>query len=72
MIIYLLFYKGYKLLFLPPYSSDLNPIEQAFMVIKAFLRRNWKDQSLFIMDEACHHILPDMAWGFFHNSAYVV
>ena len=43
-----------KLVFLPPYSPDLNPIEQAFSVIKAFLRRNWKDESLSIMDEACH------------------
>jgi len=59
-------------LFLPPYSPDLNPIEQAFAVIKAFLRRNWKDQSLSIMDEACHHISPEMAWGFFRASAYVV
>lgn len=64
--------KGCKLLFLPPYSPDLNPIEQAFAAIKAFLRRNWKDQSLYIMDQACHHITPEMAWGFYRASAYVV
>ena len=30
---------GAKLLFLPPYSPDLNPIEQVFAKLKAFLRR---------------------------------
>ena len=31
--------KGCELLYLPPYSPDLNPIEQAFSKIKALLRR---------------------------------
>ena len=30
--------KGAKLLYLPPYSPDLNPIEQAFAKLKALLR----------------------------------
>ena len=30
---------GARLRFLPPYSPDLNPIEQAFAKLKAFLRR---------------------------------
>ena len=30
---------GAKLLYLPPYSPDLNPIEQAFSKLKAFLRK---------------------------------
>jgi transposase len=30
---------GAKLLFLPPYSPDLNPIEQAFAKLKTLLRR---------------------------------
>jgi len=63
---------GCKLFFLPPYSPDLNPIEQAFAAIKAFLRRNWKDDGLSIMDHACHNITSDMAWGFFRASGYVV
>lgn len=61
-----------KLLFLPPYSPDLNPIEQAFFAIKAFLRRHWKDNSLSIIDRACLNINSDMAWGFFRASGYVV
>jgi transposase len=31
--------KGAKLLYLPPYSPDLNPIEQLFAKLKAFLRK---------------------------------
>ena len=31
--------KGAKLLFLPPYSPDLNPIELAFAKLKTFLRK---------------------------------
>ncbi len=30
---------GAKLLFLPPYSPDLNPIEQLFAKLKALLRK---------------------------------
>jgi len=31
--------KGCELLFLPPYSADFSPIEEAFSKIKAFLRK---------------------------------
>jgi transposase len=31
--------KGCELLFLPPYSPDLNPIEEAFAKVKALLQR---------------------------------
>ena len=31
--------KGASLLYLPPYSPDLNPIEQAFAKLKALLRK---------------------------------
>ncbi|KAF7345996.1 Tc1-mariner class transposase [Mycena venus] len=61
-----------KLVFLPPYSPDLNPIEQAFASIKAFLRRHWKDSCLSLIDRACHNITPDKAWGYFRASGYVV
>ena len=30
--------KGFELLYLPPYSPDLNSIEEAFSKIKALLR----------------------------------
>jgi transposase len=61
-----------RLIFLPPYSPDLNPIEQAFFSIKSHLRRHWHDFSLSIIGNACHSITPDMAWSFFQSSGYVV
>jgi transposase len=36
---------GIKLLFLPPYSPELNPIEVFFAELKAFVRRNWQKHS---------------------------
>ncbi|KAJ5703719.1 hypothetical protein N7493_010857 [Penicillium malachiteum] len=38
----LCFDKGVKLVYLPPYSPDLNPIEEFFAELKAFIRRNWQ------------------------------
>lgn len=35
---------GVVLMYLPPYSPDLNPIEEFFAELKAFIRRNWKVQ----------------------------
>lgn len=31
---------GVKLVYLPPYSPDLNPIEEFFSELKAYIRRN--------------------------------
>jgi transposase len=33
---------GVKLIYLPPYSPDLNPIEEFFAELKAFIKRNWQ------------------------------
>ena len=32
---------GVKLAYLPPYSPDLNPIEEFFAVLKVFIRKQW-------------------------------
>lgn len=32
---------GVKLVYLPPYSPDFNPIEEFFAELKGFIRRNW-------------------------------
>jgi transposase len=32
---------GEKLIYLPLYSPDLNPIEELFAELKGFIRRNW-------------------------------
>jgi transposase len=34
---------GVKLLYLPPYSPDLNPIEEFFAVLKAFIKKRWHE-----------------------------
>ena len=31
---------GVKLMYLPPYSPDLNPIEEFFAKLKAFIKRS--------------------------------
>lgn len=33
---------GVKLVYLPPYSPDLNPIEELFSEVKAFIKRHWQ------------------------------
>ena len=33
---------GVKLVYLPPYSPDLNPIEAFFTELKAFIKRHWQ------------------------------
>jgi transposase len=32
---------GVKLVYLPPYSPDLNPIEEFFAELKAYIKKNW-------------------------------
>jgi transposase len=32
---------GVKLVYLPPYSPDLNPVEEFFLELKAFIKRSW-------------------------------
>lgn len=33
---------GVLLVYLPPYSPDLNPIEELFAELKAFIKRHWQ------------------------------
>jgi len=33
---------GVKLVYLPPYSPDLNPIEEFFAELKAFIKKSWQ------------------------------
>jgi len=68
---------GCRIEYLPPYSPDYNPIEQAFSVIKAHLRRNGfsffaSDLCYYEMYQACEIITPEMTWGFFAHSGYNV
>ena len=64
---------GARLIFLPPYSPDLNPIEQAFSKLKHFLRKA-KERSI---DDACNRIgvilktfSPQECTNYFRNAGY--
>jgi transposase len=35
--------EGVRLLYLPPYSPDLNPIEEFFAELKAFIKKQWHE-----------------------------
>lgn len=64
---------GARLVFLPPYSPDLNPIEQAFSKLKHWLRKA-KERSI---DDACNRIgsilktvSPNECSNYFKNAGY--
>ena len=44
---------GYELLYLPPYSPDLNPIEEAFSKIKGILRKVEARTTREALDGSC-------------------
>ena len=53
---------GAKLLYLPPYSPDLNPIELAFSKLKRLLRAGGNPNSRSAMDDdrpASYPVYPD-------------
>ncbi|KAG8920644.1 hypothetical protein FRC01_000657 [Tulasnella sp. 417] len=74
--------RGMKVLFLPPYSPDYNPIELAFSAIKAHLRERMDDvlaamneddevAVLSYLIEAVFSVTEDDAWAWFHKCGYV-
>jgi transposase len=67
--------RGCELMFLPPYSPDLNPIEEAFSKTKALLRRA-EARSRAALVDAIGRALSAMtardARGFFEHCGYVV
>ncbi|KAI9148659.1 hypothetical protein HJFPF1_08368 [Paramyrothecium foliicola] len=45
---------GVKVLFLPPYSPDFNPIEEFFAELKAYIKKHWDEyEGLIRADFAC-------------------
>ena len=62
--------------FLPPYSPDLNPIEEAFAKVKHFLRLNevvlksLADPTPVIL-EAFGQITPHDCQGYMHHAGYL-
>ena len=64
---------GAKLLFLPPYSPDFNPIEQAFSKLKAHLRKA-AERTIHSLWDAIDRILdlysPQECANYFANAGY--
>ena len=65
---------GARLLFLPPYSPDLNPIEQAFAKLKHMLRKA-RQRSIDTVWKAVGQILqsflPEECRNYFINAGWV-
>ena len=67
---------GGRVLFLPPYSPDFNPIELAFSVIKSWLRKynvfvSSFDNPKYPLMLACVQITSEMAKSFYSKSIYL-
>jgi len=65
--------RGCELLYLPPYSPDYNPIEQAFAKVKALLRKaaaRTGEALVEAMGAALSAVSARDAWGFFRHCGY--
>jgi transposase len=65
--------RGCELLYLPPYSPDLNPIEEAFSKVKGILRKagaRSREALVEAMGGALGTITPRDARGFFGHCGY--
>ena len=64
---------GAYLLYLPPYSPDLNPIEQAFAKLKAHLRKasaRTVDELWQTIADLLDRFPPEECANYFRNSGY--
>ena len=65
--------RGCELLYLPPYSPDLNPIEEAFSKVKGLLRRTGartREALIEAMGQALDAVTAEDARGFFEHRGY--
>jgi transposase len=65
--------RGCELIYLPPYSPDLNPIEEAFAKIKALLRKagaRTREALIEAMGKALDAVSASDARGFFEHRGY--
>ena len=65
--------KGCELLYLPPYSPDLNPIEEAFSKVKGLLRRarvRSREALIEAMGRALDAVTMKNIRGFFKHCGY--
>ena len=64
---------GAKLIFLPPYSPDLNPIEQAFAKLKTLLRKEnarTVEQTITCIGKLIDQITPTECVNYFREAGY--
>jgi len=65
--------RGCELLYLPPYSPDLNPIEEALSKVKGFIRRaeaRTRETLVEAMGRALDAVTAQDARGFFEHRGY--
>ena len=73
---------GVKLVYLPPYSPDLNPIEECFSFVKQYIRRRGQEfrdcvesrdkaKPYLHLYAALDKVTPMASRGWFHNAGYV-
>ena len=65
--------RGCELIYLPAYSPDLNPIEEAFSKLKALVRRagaRTREALLEVMGRALEAVTANDARGFFVHRGY--
>ena len=67
---------GALLIYLPPYSPDFNPIEEAFSAIKAWLRRHEAqfdapEKLPWMIHSAIASVTSRDAFGWFDDCGYV-
>ncbi|KZV70237.1 hypothetical protein PENSPDRAFT_579635, partial [Peniophora sp. CONT] len=63
------------IIFLPPYSPDYNPIEEAFSAIKHWIRRNYhrlidSETPMADLTEAAGCVTAEMARGYFRSAHF--
>ena len=75
--------RGMRIVFLPPYSPDCNPIEEGFSSMKAWIRRNGKavrtalnsgvpgKAELCLTQAVYESMLPEKIVGWYHHSGYL-
>jgi hypothetical protein len=70
------FHTEIRVEYLPPYSPDFNPIEEAFSKIKAFIRRHARlmshqgDGMIFELMEIMQVVSDEDAIGYFLHAGY--
>jgi transposase len=72
-----------RIVYLPPYSPDFNPIEEAFSAIKAWIRRHHDyarremmgevtcDPYQLLWNAVFNTVTPEKAHGWFTHSGYL-